>query len=366
MRIPLCDLKAQYESIQSEIDEAIRGVIANTNFIQGEPVRLLEKEFAAFSGAAYGVATASGTDALHLALLAMGVGPGDEVITTPHTFTATAEAVCYCGAWPVFVDIDPKTYNIDPNRIEAAITPRTKVLMPVHLYGQPVDMAPILEIASRHGLKVLEDAAQAHAAEYKGRRVGSLGDAACYSFYPGKNLGAYGDAGMIVTSDEALAMWSAMMADHGRTEKYSHDYVGYGKRMDTIQAAVLRAKLPHLEAWTAARREKAALYDRMLAGLAESPYQPEWAKSVYHQYAIRVPERDRVFEQMKEAGVGVGIHYPIPLHQQRCFSHLGYKCGDFPVTEKVADEIISLPIFPEITVEQQEYVVEQLRNAIAG
>jgi dTDP-4-amino-4,6-dideoxygalactose transaminase len=364
MKIPLCDLKAQYNSIQTEIDDAVKSVIARTSFIQGEDNRLLEKEFAAFSGARFGVATASGTDALHLALLGLGVGPGDEVITVSHTFTATAEAICYCGAKPVFVEIDPKSYNLDPARVEAAITPKTKVIMPVHLYGQPANMDLILEIAARHGIKVLEDAAQAHGAEYRGKRAGSIGAAGCFSFYPGKNLGAYGDAGMIVTNDEALADWCSMMADHGRTEKYSHSYIGYGKRMDTIQAAILRAKLKHLDEWTEARRQKAATYTRLLAGVVEPPYQPEWAKSVYHQYVIQVPERDRVFQQMKEAGVGVGIHYPIPLHLQPAYSFLGYAKGDFPETEQVADSVLSLPLFPEITDEQQQYIVEQLKKAL--
>ena len=366
MKIPLCDLKAQYESIHDEIDGAIKSVIARTNFIQGEDIRLLEKEFAAFSGASFGVGAASGTDALHLALLGLGVGPGDEVITTPLTFTATAEPICYCGAKPVFVEIDPKTYNLEPARIEAAITPKTRVIMPVHLYGRPADMDPILEVAGRHGLKVLEDAAQAHGAEYKGRRVGSIGDAACFSFYPGKNLGAYGDAGMIVTNDEKLAHWCSMMADHGRTEKYSHDYVGYGKRMDTLQAAILRAKLRHLEEWTKARLEKVAAYNQMLSGLVETPYDPEWAKSVYHQYVIRVPERDRVFQQMKEAGIGVGIHYPIPLHLQPAYGFLGYAKGDFPESERAADSILSLPLYPEMTAEQQQYIVNELRKAVAA
>lgn len=365
MKIPLCDLKAQYEAIKPEIDEAIQSVIARTNFIQGEDVRAFEKEFASFQGAKYCVAAASGTDALHLALLAMGVGQGDEVITVSHTFTATAEAICHCGARPVLVGIDPKTYNMDPTKLEKAITPRTKVIMPVHLYGQSADMDPILEVARKHNLKVLEDACQAHGAEYKGKRVGSIGDAACYSFYPGKNLGAYGDAGAITTNDEALAGWCAMMADHGRTEKYSHDYVGYGKRMDTIQAAVLRAKLRHLEEWTKARREKAEAYTEMLSGLVETPYEPEWARSVYHQYVVRVPERDRVLSQLKEAGIGAGIHYPIPLHLQPAYAYLGYKKGDFPETEKAAEEILSLPIYPEITRGQQEYVVDQLKKALA-
>jgi len=287
------------------------------------------------------------------------------VITTPHTFTATAEAVYYCGAKPVFVDIEPRTYNIDPRRIEEKITERTKVIMPVHLYGQPADMDPILEVAARHGIQVLEDACQAHGAEYKGRRVGTIGAAACFSFYPGKNLGAYGDAGMIVTNDERLAQWCAMMADHGRTEKYSHSHVGYGKRMDTIQAAVLRAKLRHLEEWTQARRERAAAYNKMLADVVVTPYEPEWARAVYHQYVIRVPNRDSVFNRMREAGLGVGIHYPIPLHLQPAYASLGYRRGDFPETEQAADSVLSLPVYPELTLEQMEYVVEQLRAALA-
>lgn len=365
MKIPLCDLKAQYATIQMEIDDAIKSVLAKTNFIQGEEVRLLEREFAAFCDTQYGVAVASGTDALHLALLALGVGPEDEVITAPHTFTATVEAVYHCGGKPVFVDIDPRTYNIDPERIEEKITPRTKVIMPVHLYGQPADMDPILEVASRHGLPVLEDACQAHGAEYRGKRVGSLGAAACYSFYPGKNLGAYGDAGMIVTGDSQLAAWCAMMADHGRTEKYTHSHIGYGKRMDTLQAAILRAKLRHLEEWTTARRELVSSYNQMLAGLVETPYEPDWSKAVYHQYVIRVPHRDLVFHRMKEAGIGVGIHYPIPLHLQPAYVSLGYRQGDFPESEKAAASILSLPLYPEMTGEQQEYVVEQLRAALS-
>lgn len=364
MRIPLCDLNAQYASIKSEIDGAIAGVLARSNFIQGEDVRLLEREFAAFSGASHGVATASGTDALHLALLALGVGPGDEVVTVSHTFTATAEAVCYCGARPVFVDIDPATYNMDVGKLEAAIGPKTKVIMPVHLYGQPADMDAILEVARAHGLKVLEDAAQAHGAEHKGRKVGALGDAACFSFYPGKNLGAYGDAGMIVTNDERLAAWCQMMADHGRTEKYSHSHVGYGKRMDTIQAAVLRIKLRYLPTWTEARRLKAAGYDLLLRGVVQAPHEPDWARGVYHQYVIRVPRRDEVFARMREAGIGVGIHYPIPLHLQPAYGWLGYGRGAFPETEAAADSILSLPIYPEMTAEQQEYVVAQLRKAL--
>ncbi|HEX2986996.1 MAG TPA: DegT/DnrJ/EryC1/StrS family aminotransferase [Chloroflexota bacterium] len=364
MKIPLCDLKAQYATIQKEIDDAIQSVISNTSFIQGKECRLLEQQFAAFSGAQYGIATSSGTDSLHLALLALGVGPDHEVITTPLTFTATAEAISHCGGTPVFVDIDPKTYNMDPARLESKITKRTKVILPVHLYGQPVDMDAVLAVADRHGIAVLEDAAQAHGAEYKGKRIGSIGSAACFSFYPGKNLGAYGDAGMITTNDKKLADWCSMMGDHGRTEKYSHDYIGYGKRMDTIQAAVLLAKLRHLDEWTAARRERAAIYDRMLAGVVETPYQPEWAKSVYHQYVIRVPNRDDVFNRMKEAAVGVGIHYPIPLHLQPAFRSLGHRKGDFPNAEKAADSVLSLPIFPEMTLEQQSYVVDQLKAAL--
>ncbi len=365
MKIPLCDLKAQYETIKPEIDEAIASVLARTNFIQGEDVRALEQEFASVSGASHGVATASGTDALHLVLLALGVGAGDEVITVSHTFTASAEAICHCGARPVLVDIDPRTYNMDPARVERAITPRTKVIMPVHLYGQPADMDPILAVADRHGIPVLEDACQAHGAEYRGRRAGSLAAAACFSFYPGKNLGAYGDAGMITTNNEKLASWCAMMADHGRTEKYSHSHVGYGKRMDTIQAAILRAKLRHLETWTESRRALARNYDAMLSDLVEAPHEPEWARAVYHQYVVRVPDRDRVFARMKEVGIGVGIHYPVPLHLQPAYSWLGYERGDFPATEAAANSILSLPIYPEMTQSQQAFVVEQLRKALA-
>jgi len=365
MKIPLCDLKAQYSSIQGEIDDAIKSVISRTSFIQGEDIRLLEKEFAAFCGARFGVATASGTDALHLALLAMGVGPGDEVITSPHTFTATAEAIYHCGARPVFVDIDPRTYNLDPSKVNGRITERTKVIMPIHLYGQPADMDPILEIAARRGILVLEDACQAHGAEYKGKRVGSLGTAGCYSFYPGKNLGAYGDAGMIVTNDEKLAQWCAMMADHGRTEKYTHTHIGYGKRMDTIQAAILRAKLRHLEEWIEARRRHAAAYNQMLAGIVETPYEPDWAKAVYHQYVVRVPKRDKVLQRLREAGIGAGVHYPIPLHLQPAYAELGHQRGDFPATEKAADSVLSLPLFPEMTGDQREHVVEQLKLALA-
>lgn len=366
MKIPLCDLKAQYATIQGEIDDAIRAVIAKTNFIQGEEVRLLEREFAAFCGARFGVAVASGTDALHLALMAMGVEAGDEVITSPHTFIATAEAVSHCGARPVFVDVDPRTGNIDGQAIEERMTQRTRVIMPVHLYGQPADMDPILEVASRHGLPVLEDACQAHGAEYRGRRVGTLGAAACFSFYPGKNLGAYGDAGMIVTDDEKLALWCAMMADHGRAEKYSHGHVGFGKRMDTMQAAILRAKLRHLEEWNRARREHADAYNRALAGVVETPYEPEWARGVYHQYVVRVPNRDVVLSRLRTAGVAAQIHYPIPLHLQPAYSFLGYGAGDFPETERAASTVLSLPIYPEITEEQRRYVVEQLKSALAG
>jgi len=366
MKIELCDLKAQYAAIQAEIDDAIRTVLSNTNFIQGKEVRLLEQEFADFCGARFGVAVASGTDALHLALLAMGVGPGDEVITTTHTFTATAEAIYHCGAKPVFVDIDPLTFNIDPYKIEERITPRTKVIMPVHLYGQPCDMDPILEVASGHGIQVLEDACQAHGAEYKGKRVGTLARAACFSFYPGKNLGAYGDAGMIVTDDQELARWCAMMADHGRTEKYTHSHIGYGKRMDTLQAAVLRVKLRHLEDWTRARREAAADYNRVLSALVETPFEPTWAKAVYHQYVIRVPNRDQVFKRMRDAGIGVGIHYPIPLHLQPAYAALGHRPGDFPEAERAAGSVLSLPLYPEMTSEQRSFVVEQLRAALTS
>jgi len=351
MRIPLVDLKAQYLSIKDEIDEAIGRVLNNCNFILGEEVRLFEEEFAAFCGARYAVGVASGTAALHLTLRACGVGPGDEVITTPFTFIATAEAISHCGARPVFVDIDPRTYNIDPSKIEAAITEKTKAILPVHLYGQPADMDPILAIAHRYGLRVIEDAAQAHGAEYKGRRVGTLGDVACFSFYPAKNLGAYGDAGAVITNNREIADTVRLLRDHGRREKYEHLIEGYGERLDALQAAVLRVKLRHLPNWTVARQRIAQQYEGLLSALNDlaTPYCQPTSQHVYHLYVIRTQDREALRRQLETQGIATGIHYPIPLHLQPAFRHLGYAEGDFPRAEKAAHEVLSLPMYSEIT-----------------
>jgi len=363
MSIPLVDLKAQYQSIKSEIDAAIKRVVESGRFILGEEVEAFEKEFAAFCGAKYAVGVDSGTAALHLSLILCGIGPGDEVITTPHTFTSTAEVVALLGARPVFVDIDPTTYNIDPNLIERAITPRTKAIIPVHLYGRPAEMDPILEIAEKHNLVVIEDAAQAHGAEYKGKRAGSLGKLACFSFYPAKNLGAYGDAGAIVTDDPELAEKGRMLRNHGRRAKYEYQLLGYAYRLDAIQAAILRAKLAHLEEWTEKRRRNAALYNELLADTHLAlPQEDEHIRAVYHLYVVRTPYRDRLRDFLRERGIETGIHYPIPLHLQPAFQYLGYKKGDFPHTERCSKEILSLPMYPELTRAQIEIVADAIKE----
>ena len=363
--IPLVDLKAQYVAIQPEIDAALQRVLSSTAFILGREVEEFEAAFAAYCGARHAVGVASGTSAIHLALLGCGVGPGDEVITTPHTFIATAEAISHAGARPVFVDIDPVTFNLDPARIEAAITARTKAIMPVHLYGNPADMDPLLAIARRRGLHVIEDAAQAHGARYKNRRVGTLGTAACFSFYPGKNLGAYGDGGMLVTDDPAVAARVRMLRDHGRREKYEHEIIGYGERLDALHAAVLQVKLRHLDAWNDKRRWAAQRYRELLRGAAVTlPATSADAEPVYHLFVLRVAERDRVLQLLKAAGVGGGVHYPIPLHLQPAYAHLGYKPQSFPHTECAAREVLSLPIYPEITDSQLTQVATALRAVL--
>jgi dTDP-4-amino-4,6-dideoxygalactose transaminase len=365
--IPLVDLKAQYRAIQPDIDAAIARVIANTSFIGGEEVRAFERAFAAFQGTAHCVGVASGTAAIYLALEALGIGAGDEVITTAHTFIATVEPIEQIGAVPVFVDIDPATFNLDPARIKAAITPRTRALMPVHLYGRMAPMDAILAIARRHNLAVIEDAAQAHGAVYQGRRAGEWGDIACFSFYPGKNLGAYGDAGAICTNDEALADRIAKLRDHGRTSKYAHDVIGYGERLDALQAAILGAKLPHLAAWTARRQAIAAQYDALLADMPGvcPPAAPPAGEHVYHIYCIAVSgDRDAVLAGMKARGVEAGIHYPIPLHLQAALAHHGGQPGDLPHTERVAASILSLPIYPEMSSGDLETVIDALREAV--
>jgi dTDP-4-amino-4,6-dideoxygalactose transaminase len=350
MPVPFLDLKAQYASIKSEIDAAIAAVVASCHFIGGETVRGFERNFARFSGAEHGVGCCSGTSALHLALLGVGVERGDEVITACNTFIATTEAITHAGARPVLVDVDEATQLIDPARIEAAITPRTKAIVPVHLYGQPADMDAVRAIARRRGLRVVADAAQSHGADIGGDRRKVLGDTTAFSFYPGKNLGAYGDGGLVATDDADAAALMRALGDHGSREKYHHLYEGWNYRLDAIQAAVLDVKLRHLEAWTEARRAHAARYDRAFAGSPAIPIRAvPGRRHVYHLYVVRVPDRERTLAHLKEKGIGAGIHYPIPLHLQPAYAYLGLKKGAFPVAEKVVANIVSLPMFAEMT-----------------
>ncbi|HSA46582.1 MAG TPA: DegT/DnrJ/EryC1/StrS family aminotransferase [Candidatus Competibacteraceae bacterium] len=362
--IPFLDLKAQYDSIQDEILAAVSAALASTQFVLGKEVAAFEEEFAAYSGGKFGIGVNSGTSALHLALLAAGVKPGDEVITVSCTFVATVAAIDYAGARPVFVDVDPLTHNMDPAQVEAAITERTRVIMPVHLHGQPADLDPILEIARRHRLLVIEDAAQAHAAEYQGRRVGSIGDLGCFSFYPGKNLGAYGEGGMVVTNNEEFAHTIRMLRDWGQERKYHHVLKGFNYRMEGIQGAILRVKLRHLDAWTEARRRHAARYNALLAGVAvQKPVEMPYAKHVYHVYAIRTPRRDVLQESLQARDIQTGIHYPIPVHLQKAYANFGYGPGDLPVTEQASNELLSLPMFAELADQQIEAVCAAVREA---
>lgn len=355
--IPFLDLKAQYLSIKDEIDAAISRVLNSTQFILGNEVSALEQEFAAYCDAEYGIAVNSGTSALHLALLAAGISAGDEVITTPFTFVATVAAIHYTGATPIFVDINPATYTIDVTQIERAITERTKAIVPIHLYGQPADMESLLEIAQRYELIVIEDAAQAHGAEYKGHRVGSIGDLGCFSFYPGKNLGAYGEAGMVVTNNPEYAHTIRMLRDWGQERKYHHVLKGYNYRMDGLQGAILRVKLRYLDTWTEARRSHAAYYDRLLANAKVMiPMVTSCNRHVYHVYAIRSPQRDTLQNKLHEREIHTGIHYPIPVHLQSAYADLGYQAGDFPWAELIARETLSLPMYAELSQEQLERV----------
>ena len=363
--VPLVDLSAQYIAIRPEIDAAIQSVISRSAFIMGPDVREFEARFAAYCAARFAVGVASGTAALDLTLRACGVGPGDEVITSSHTFIATAEAISAVGARPVFAEIDPQTYNLAPDAVAAALTPATRAILPVHLYGQPADMTRLLPIAQTSNLIVVEDAAQAHGASWRGRRVGTLGHAACFSFYPGKNLGAYGDAGAVTTDDAQIAERGSLLRNHGRHPKYLHDIKGFGERIDTLQAAILAVKLRYLEEWTAARRRLAARYTELLADLAGEivlPFVHPDAEPVWHLYVIRTPRRDELLDHLNGHGVGAGIHYPTPLHLQPAYADLGYARGSLPITEAVADTCLSLPIFPEMTDAQQEYVVATLRT----
>jgi dTDP-4-amino-4,6-dideoxygalactose transaminase len=367
MNVPFLDLAAHHAVIRPEIDAAIAAVIDRNAFAGGPFVAQFEQRFAAYCGADHAVGVGSGTDALWLVLLALGIGQGDEVITVPSTFMATAEAITYAGATPVFVDIDEATYNLDPALLERAITPKTRAILPVHLFGYPAEMDPILEIAGRHDLLVIEDACQAHGADYKGRRTGSLGTAGCFSFYPGKNLGAFGEAGAITTNNPALADRLRMFRDHGQARKYHHDVVGWNARMDGIQAAVLDVKLNHLDHANDLRREHAAQYCERLNNLSDVilPFEAEYSRHVYHVFALRVPNRDRVLCELVKRGVQCGIHYPVPVHLQTAYRHLGFGPESFPVAERCADEFLSLPMFPELTEAQINTVADALTEVVS-
>jgi len=366
MKVPFLDLKVQYESIRDEIAIALQEVLDNTAFAGGPFVEKFEKEFASFCQCEFAIGVSSGTTALWLTLLGLGIGAGDEVITIPNTFIATTEAISFSGAKPAFVDIDEQTYNINPELLEGAITPRTKAIIPVHLYGQTADMDHIMEIARAHGLFVIEDACQAHGAEYKGRRAGSIGDAGCFSFYPGKNLGAYGEAGAVVTNNAELAEKIRMFRDHGQAKKYYHSIIGWNARMDGFQGAVLSVKLKHLPAWNQARRKNAQLYNDFLADVDDviAPAEADYARHVYHIYAIRTQNRDALIRALTEKEIHCVIHYPIPIHLQDAYKFLGYKKGSFPVAEKCAEELVSLPMFPKMRREHIEAVIKEISKII--
>ena len=362
MDIPLVDLRKQYQPLKDEILAGIAQALDGMHLFLGENVQAFEREFAQFCNVKHGIGVGDGTSALHIILRALGIGPGDEVITVSHTFIATAEAILLAGARPVFVDIDPDTYLIDVSQIEARITPATKAIMPVHLYGQTADMDPISEIAQRYGLKVIEDACQAHGAAYKGRRAGGLGDAAAFSFYFSKNLGAYGEGGFITTNDDEITARARMIRDHGSERKYYHDLVGMNARLDELQAVVLRAKLPYLAEWDDLRRQHAARYNKRLRGLPMArPLECPENRHVYHLYVIRAPRRDELQAWLKSQGVATGIHYPVPIHLQNAMSFLGYKAGDLPVTERAAEEALSLPMYPELIDEEIAFVADRIK-----
>jgi dTDP-4-amino-4,6-dideoxygalactose transaminase len=365
MQIPFVDLQAEYQTIKPEVDEAIAGVLGRSDFVMGKPVNDIEEAFAAYCEASYAVGVDSGFSALELALRAFEIGPGDEVITAANTFVATALAISSCGAKPILVDIDPDTYNLSPSQLEAAITPATRAIIPVHLYGQPADMDPIIQMARAHGLTVIADACQAHGARYKGRRVGSLADAAAFSFYPSKNLGAYGDGGIVVTNNSSVADRIRLLRNLGQQSKYDHQVKGYNHRLDTLQAAILCAKLPHLDERNAARRRAAEHYDQLLADLPViTPRVADWAEHVYHLYVIRVRNRETLQVHLNKAGIASGIHYPVPIHLQQAFGELGYRSGAFPVTEQYSADILSLPMYPELRPEEIAYVVNSLREFV--
>ena len=364
-KIPFLDIRGQDEPLRQEILRELQEVCQTCQFALGDKVKAFEQAFAEFCGVQHCVGLNSGTSALHLAMRCLDIGPGDEVVSVPMTFIATVWGAMYVGAKPVFVDVDPATRNMDPARLEAAITPRTKAIIPVHLYGQPADLDPILEIASRHGIPVVEDAAQAHGARYKGRPAGSIGRIGCFSFYPGKNLGAYGEGGALVTNDAGIAARARALRDHGQAERYHHAEIGYNYRLEGFQGAVLGIKLRHLPAWSEQRRRVAARYNERLMPLAkdgvlETPTEKTWSQGVYHLYVILVKDRDKVRDRLQEAGIATGLHYPIPLHLQEALAHLGGRRGDFPAAERIADRCISLPMFPQLTMDDVDYVADRL------
>jgi len=363
MQIPLVDLKAQYKNIKPEMDIAIQTILDQTNFISGKEIDQFEQHFSEFVRAKGTLGVASGTAAIQLSLIACGIGPRDEVITTAHTFAATSEAILHAGAKPVFVDIDPQTYLMDVKQVEAKINSHTKAILPVHLYGQTVDMDPLRELADKYHLMIIEDACQAHGARYKGKRAGALGDAAAFSFYFSKNLGGYGEGGFITTRNEQIAQKVRLLRDHGSHVRYQHDLVGYNSRPDELQAVVLRAKLPHLEEWNQKRRQHAALYNVLLANLPViTPVAQPENEHVYHLYVIRAPKRDKLQMYLKEHGIFTGIHYPIPIHLQKAVSNLGYVPGDLPVTEKITGEILSLPMYAELEDQEIEFIVNNIKS----
>ena len=357
-RVPFVDLKEQYLGIEKEVNDRLNKLFQNCHFVLGEDVAAFEEEFARYLGARYVVSVGSGTEALHLALRAAGVGKGDEVIVPANTFIATALAVSYTGAMPVVVDINDESYTIDCKKIEERITKSTKAIVPVHLYGQSADMDEIMDIARVNKLVVIEDACQAHGARYKGKRIGTIGQSGCFSFYPGKNLGAYGDGGAVATDDHRVAKKIVALRNYGQQEKYKHELIGFNSRLDSIQAAVLSIKLRKLDEWNEKRKALADLYSRLLAGKVSTPLVGDNRDHVYHLYAVRVQERDRLLEELNRAGIGAGIHYPLPIHLQMCYAPLGYKRGDFPVAEKVANEELSLPMYPELDEEKVLFVSE--------
>jgi dTDP-4-amino-4,6-dideoxygalactose transaminase len=364
--IPYLDLKAQIKPLRAEIDAAIARTIDNCSFCLGPDTAQFEKDFAKYCGAEHAIGFNSGTSALHVAMLLLGVGQGDEVITTPFTFVATSWAISYVGAKPVYVDIDDATFNLDPKLIEKAITPRTKAVMPVHLYGQPFDLDPILDICRRHKLPLVEDSAQSHGAKYKGKTIGTFGEISCFSFYPGKNLGACGEGGALVTNNAEFAKRARALREHGSTVRYYHDEVGYNYRMEGIQGAVLGIKLKHLEKWTRERQRVARRYTELLADTPlQLPHQAPFAESVWHLYVVRHARRDELRKFLDENGVGNAVHYPIPLHLQKCYADLGHKAGDFPVAEKAANQCLSLPVYPELTDEQIQRVVAVIKQFFA-